>query len=531
MAVKVARGGTDRLPLYHQFAMSISRREFLRGAAASFVTAPVVTHAQVDDGSTQLFRHGVASGDPMGDRVVLWTRLTEPSTRSAMGPIDVEWQVSTDEQVTRLVAQGSVIARPDRDFTVKVDAAGLEPGRSYFYAFSAGGQRSPIGRTRTLAARGAGRVRLAVVSCSNYGTGYFNVYRCLSNRDDLDAVLHLGDYIYESANGSYGTGPEGGRIAQREAHDVTLADYRQRYAAYRSDIDLQAAHARHPFVAVWDDHELTDNAWSDGAEGHDPRDGNWKRRQAAAYQAYLEWMPVRESTQSGIRLYRSFRFGDMADVIVLDTRAFRDRQLAPESVARMDRGDRSVLGDTQERWLFDRLRASNRDDTRWRLIGQQIMFSQLNAPGALPNPDFWEGYPAARRRILEFLDEQRVANVAILAGDVHSSWAFDVPRNPWSGAPADSRSLAIELVAPAISSAPLFSEPGVRERMMALRARSPHLKFLEGDSNGYVLLELTRERLLADWYFVATTARRSGEESKAASFVCESGTARLTPSG
>lgn len=507
--------------------MAISRRTFLRGAAASIVGVPTAARGQ--SGTEQLFRHGVASGDPLADRVVLWTRLTEPPTRSAIGPIEVEWQVAPDEQLRRIVAQGSVTARPDRDFTVKVDAAGLEPGRSYFFAFAAGGQRSQIGRTRTLAARGAGLVRLAVVSCSNYGTGYFNVYRCLGNRDDLDAVLHLGDYIYESASGVYGQGPEGGRVAQREGHDVTLADYRQRYAAYRSDIDLQEAHARHPFVTVWDDHELADNAWADGAAGHDPRDGSWKRRQAAAYQAYLEWMPVRESAQSGMRLYRSFRVGDMADVIVLDTRAFRDRQLTPGDVVRTDRGNRSVLGDQQERWLFDRLRASKRDDTRWRLIAQQVMFSQLNPPGAPPNPDFWEGYPAARRRVLDVLDHDRLANVAILSGDIHSSWAFDVPRNPWSTAPAQNRSLAIELIAPAISSVPLFGEPGVRERMMALQARAPHLKFLDGDRNGYVLLELTRERLQADWYFVATTARRSDEESRAAGFACASGSSRLTP--
>jgi alkaline phosphatase D len=507
--------------------MAISRRTFLRGAAASMVSVPLAVRGQV--AGEPLFRHGVASGDPLADRVVLWTRLTQPPERSAIGPIAVGWQVATDDQLTRIVAHGSVSASPARDFTVKVDAAGLEPGRAYFYAFVAGGQRSPVGRTRTLAARGAARVRLAVVSCSNYGTGYFNVYRCLSNRADLDAVLHLGDYIYESANGQYGAGPDAGRVAQRAAHDVTLADYRQRYAAYRSDIDLQDAHARHPFVTVWDDHELADNAWADGAAGHDARDGNWKRRQAAAYQAYLEWMPVRESTQSGMRLYRSFRAGDMADVIVLDTRAFRDRQLAPEDVARMDRGGRSILGDRQERWLFDRLRASKRDSGHWRLIAQQILFSQLNPPGAPPNPDFWEGYPAARRRVLDVLDRERVANVAILAGDLHSSWAFDVPRNPWSRASPQNRSLAIELVAPAISSVPLFGEPGVRERMMALKVRAPHLRFLDGDRNGYILLELTRERLLADWYFVATTARRSDEESRGVSFMCESGTSRLTP--
>jgi alkaline phosphatase D len=506
--------------------MTISRRAFLRGAAASLVTAPVVTHAQVSNLSAQIFRHGVASGDPLADRVVLWTRVTPPETRSAIDAIAVEWQIAADEALTRTVAKGTATASPARDFTVKVDAAGLEPGRAYFYAFDAGGQRSPVGRTRT---RGAGRLRLAVVSCANYGTGYFNVYRCLADRDDLDAVLHLGDYIYESANGSFGAGPEGGRVAQRATPDVTRAHYRQRYAAYRSDIDLQEAHARHPFVVVWDDHEVADNAWSNGAAGHDPRDGDWKRRQAAAYQAYLEWMPVRESTQSGIRLYRGFRIGDLADVLILDTRAFRDRQLAPGDVARMDSSSRSLLGSQQERWLFDRLRASKRDNTRWRLLGQQIMFSLLNPPGSQPNADFWEGYPSARRRVLDFLAEERLTNVALLAGDIHSSWAFDVPPNPWSSRPTGSRSLAVELVTPAISSVPLFAEAGMRERMDAVRPQAPHLTFLDGDRNGYLLIEMTRERLQADWYFVRTTATRSADQFRGASLVSESGSSRLSP--
>ena len=503
---------------------------FLRGAVVTLAAAPAIVRGQATD-LPQLFQHGIASGDPLADRVIVWTRLTVPPTRSATGPISVEWMVATDERLDAVVARGSALAAPDRDFTVKVDAAGLEAGRTYFYGFEAGGQRSPVGRTRTLAPRGTGRVRLAAVSCSNYGAGYFNVYRCLGNREDLDLVLHLGDYIYETAVGALGNGPAAGRIEQLPTIPVTLEEYRLRYAAYRSDIDLQHAHARHPFVAVWDDHELLDNAWADGAPGHDARTlGPWKPRQAAAYRAYLEWMPIRESTQSGIRLYRSFRIGDMADVVMLDTRGLRDRQLPSADVARMDGGSRSLLGEAQERWLFDRLRASKRDGTRWRLLGQQIMFSSLNPPGTPPgNPDMWEGYPAARQRLIDFLDDERLANVAILAGDLHSSWAFDVPADPWSGSRAGARTLAVEFVAPAISSPPLFGDAVLRERMTALPSRVPHLKLLDGDRNGYVLLELTRESMHADWYFVPTVAERTDQDARHAGFVCENGVSRLIP--
>jgi alkaline phosphatase D len=508
--------------------MPVSRRAFLTGAAAC-LAAPEFVRAQVAPDDMQLFRHGVASGDPLADRVVLWTRLTEPATRSARGsPIEMRWRIATDDRLTRVVARGDTVATAERDFTVKVDAGGLQPGRTYFYAFEAGGQMSPMGRTRTLAPRGAARVRLAAVSCSNYGTGYFNVYRCLAERDDLDLVVHLGDYIYESANGIYGEGPAGGRIRQQPRSDVTLADYRLRYAAYRSDIDLQEAHARHPFVAVWDDHELADNAWAGGAAGHEKNAGPWPARQAAAYRAYLEWMPVRESAGGGIRLFRSFRIGDMADLLMLDTRGMRSRQLAAEDVARLDSGERSLLGAGQERWLFDQLRRSQRDGTRWRIIGQQIMFSSLNPPGSPVNPDFWEGYPAARRRVLDLLSKERTTNVAILAGDLHSSWALDVPADPWSGRSTDGRSLAVELVTPAISSPPLFAEAGMRERMTQLQRRAPHLKFLDGDQNGYVLIDLARDRLRADWVFVPSVAERTDRESTGASFVCEAGSSRLS---
>ena len=510
--------------------MPLTRRQFLWTTAASTLALPFDVRAQHAEPS--LFQHGVASGDPLADRVILWTRVTAPPTRSAIGPIEVEWQIAADAPLTRVVRRGTAQALPDRDFTVKVDAAGLEPGRQYFYAFTAAGQRSPVGRTRTLPTGGVARVRLAVVSCANYPAGYFNPYHCIAAREELDAVVHLGDYIYEFANGVYGDGSGLLRIPEPQRETVTLNDYRVRYATYRSDPDLQAVHAVHPFIVVWDDHELTNDAWSGGAANHNPGEGDWGTRQAAAYRAYLEWMPIRETPGGGIHLYRGFRFGELADLLMLDTRGLRDRQVARDDVAGLADPGRTLLGAAQERWLFEQMRGSQRAGTAWRVLGQQIMFSRMSFPGRpVPLPDVWDGYQASRERVLEFLATEKMRDVAILAGDVHSSWAFDVPRNPWDGYTARSGagSLAVELITPAVSSPPLFADPEIRKGASALRFALPHLKYLEGESRGYVLLEITGRQLQADWYHVPGVLERSAEETKAASYVCERGSARLAP--
>jgi alkaline phosphatase D len=351
--------------------MPITRRKFIQGAAASAALIPLAIRADqsAPDSAQRLFRHGVASGDPLTDRVMLWTRVTAPATRSATGPIDVQWVVASDEALLQVVARGASQAAMERDFTVKVDAGGLSPGRMYYYAFIAGGERSPIGRTKTLPDR-ADRLRVASVSCSNYPAGYFNVYRRLAARDDLDAVIHLGDYIYEFANGRYGDGSASGRVPLRAGEASTLEDYRDRYATYRSDVDLQEAHRRHPFIAVWDDHESANDAWSGGAGNHSSSQGSWATRLAAAYRAYLEWMPIRESADPRIHLYRSFRFGDLVDLIMLDTRGLRDQQALATDATMLADPSRSLLGAAQEAWFFDELRSSQRAGSRWRLIGQ-----------------------------------------------------------------------------------------------------------------------------------------------------------------
>ena len=513
--------------------MTLSRRQFLWTTAASSVCLPALRDAQTaPSNASSIFRHGVASGDPLADRVVLWTRVT-PAAGADAKPVDVRWLVATDERMTRVVRRGIARTSAARDFTVKVDAGGLDEGRPYFYAFEAGGDRSRVGRTKTLP-RATDRVLLALVCCSNYPAGFFNVYGCLTRRDDLDAVVHVGDYIYEFENGVYGDGTSLLRIPEPRREAVTLSDYRLRYATYRTDTDLQDAHARHPFIAVWDDHEIANDAWSGGAANHNPElgEGDWATRRAAAYRAYLEWMPIRESAE-GVHLYRSFRFGSLAHLVMLDTRGLRDQQVTPNDLAGLVRESRTLLGAAQERWLFDQLQSSSRAGGRWRIIGQQLMFSRLALPGRpVVLADEWDGYQAARERVVDFIEKERIRDVAILSGDVHSSWGFNVPRNAWDGynAATGDGSLAVEIVAPAISSPPLFTNPLLRAGEPGLRSSLPHLKFLEGESNGYVLLDITSERLQSDWHFVPTVSKRSDEQTRAVSLVCERGSSRLLSS-
>ena len=504
----------------------VSRRRFIQSAAAAAVAWPQLTEARQAASPSRVFRHGIASGDPLTDRVVIWTRVTSPA-----GAAKVRWRVASDEQLNHVIASATVDTSALRDHTLKVDVPGLSPGRTYYYAFDADGETSTVGRTRTLPEESVERVRLATVSCSNYPAGYFNVYRCLANRPDLDAVLHLGDYIYEFANGVYGDGADSGRIPLPAGEASTLADYRWRYATYRTDLDLQAAHAAHPFIAVWDDHEIVNDAWRGGAPTHKGSEADWRVRQGAAYQAYLEWMPVRESIAPGIRLYRDFRFGRLIDLVMLDTRGLRDRQALPRDAVGASASGRTLLGSEQEAWLFNTLRQSQQAGTAWRLLGQQVLFAPLTPAGTAPqNVDVWDGYPAARARVFDFLEHEKISDLAVLTGDIHSSWAMDVPRNPFRGysARTGAGSLAVELVTPAVSSPPFFAGAGVREASVLLRLATPHLKFLEGDSRGYVVMDIDRKAIKADWYFVPTVERRLDEERRAASFVCERGSSRLT---
>jgi alkaline phosphatase D len=518
--------------------MSVTRRRFLSGSALSLAAVPLADLVRPEDldaaeqaarQTAPVFRHGVASGDPRADRVLIWTRVS-----GGTGEVPVRWTLASNATLTRVVARGETRTGAARDFTVKVDVTGLAPATTYYYRFEALGGRSVVGRTRTLPAAGAGRLRLALASCSNYPHGYFNAYARIAERTDLDLVLHLGDYIYEYHQGRF-FDPD---LAKDRAVDppteiLALADYRKRYALYRTDVDLQAAHQQHPFACVWDDHEVTNNAWHSGAENHQPGEGDYHVRLVAAYQAYLEWMPVREAASARQPiLYRSFAIGDLADLVMLDTRVVgRDEQVDRANVLGVEDPRRSILGPGQEGWLEGELVESVRAGTRWQLLGQQVMFApQTPAGAASTNADSWDGYRVSRSRVFDMVERHKVPNFVVFTGDVHSSWAYDLPRGLSDAYdPATGRaSLGVEIVCPAVSSPGPFTRENAAERLATTMKTRPHLKYMDGLSRGYVVVEVTRDRLQSDWWLIDSVKTRGTEQHFGKGLVCEAGSRHLT---
>jgi alkaline phosphatase D len=520
--------------------MALDRRAFLKGSAGAAIGLSSVAAASAVSGcaspgaphQSEVFRHGVASGDPLADRVVLWTRATPRADAPRSFP--VRWLVAEEADLSDVVATGSVVAGAVRDYTVKVDVDGLEPGRVYYYRFEALGDTSAVGRTRTLPVGSPDRVRLAFCSCSNVAWGFFNAYALIARRADLDAVLHLGDYLYEHANGTYGDGTAIGRVPQPDREIVSLADYRTRHAQYKRDPDLQEVHRQHPFVVVWDDHELANNAWRDGAENHQPKEGEWLERRRNALRAYLEWMPIREFGLEGAgRGWRRLEFGDLVDLIVLETRLERDIQVAdPRDVAELTRADRTLLGSDQEEWLERQLAASARQRMAWRVLAQQIQMAPLrkDATGAIRNPDAWDGYPVSRERVLSQLERQGLRDNVVLTGDLHSSWALDVPRDPEAYDPESGRgSLAVEFVAPGISAPGLLDPARAEDRAARVMAEQPHVRWVDFFHRGYALLDVDRERAQCEWYHVETVDRPLAKERFARAFRSRRGADRLEP--
>ncbi len=526
--------------------MAITRRFFVfaAGILSALLPGSRRGHAQQAGGEVA-FESGVASGDPTSRAVVLWTRAVP---EQAAGAIEVEWDVATDEGFAQVVATGRGRTSSARDWTVKVDCSGLAADRWYWYRFRAGGATSPTGRTRTLPEGRVDQVRLAVVSCSNYSFGYFNAYRSIAERDDIDLVLHLGDYIYEHGPRGYG-GEVAERLGRRPepAHEILdLTDYRTRYRQYRSDPDLQALHASLPTIAVWDDHEIANNTWHSGAQNHTEGDGeggegDFFERKAAAVKAFHEWMPIRSRAgAAGDKIYRSVRIGDLASLIMLDTRLVgRDQQLdyavqldAPTAEAAerfraelIDDPARTMLGAEQEAWLKMELASSKAAGIPWQVLGQQLLVGGLRTPDlrdliggvddarlrrlvaqaeyGLPlNLDAWDGYGAARERlaqdVLSFGD-----NVVVLAGDTHNSWAFDLLDR-------SGRQFGVEFGTTSVTS------PGI-ERLLPLppeafarklREANDHLRYTEVSQRGYMTLLLQRDRVEAQWVYVDTVESR-----------------------
>lgn len=511
----------------------IKRRRFIAGASATLGALALRGYPVFADEAVH-FTHGVASGDPLTDRVILWTRVLPGD--GAAEELPVTWEVATDDYFNNVVASGETTTGMHRDYTVKVDAAGLQPGSRYFYRFAAKGVNSLTGETQTLPEGRADRVRLAVVSCSNYPQGYFHVYRKLASNRFINAVVHLGDYIYEYGEGGYANPEmlEKGRNVKPEHEIVSLEDYRMRYGLYRTDPDLQRCHRMHPFICTWDDHEITNNTWKAGAENHNDGEGAFDARRRAAIQAFHEWLPVREqgSIEQG-KIYRSFDYGNLFSLIMLDTRLVgRDEQLSHDMdadslrTALADRG-RSILGPEQEAWLESELKRSARSGRPWQILGQQVLMGknfipqipdEEFAPEALEavmangygelrergrqgfalNMDAWDGYPACRERVFD--DFRKDANnVVVLAGDTHSSWAFDLQNK-------QGEAVGVEFATPSITS-PGFESllPIAPERLeQATMDVSPELKYFKADGRGWMELDITPEEVSATWKYVST---------------------------
>ena len=485
-------------------------------------------------GSTQpepVFRHGVASGDPTNDGIILWTRVSGVASQAAQ----VDWQIAEDPEMTRIVASGHTTTDVSQDFTVKIDADGLPSGTTLYFQFRAHGAASVVGRTRTLPKGQVALAKFAVVSCSNHPNGFFHVYREIAGRSDLDAVLHLGDYIYEYGKSGYASehAEKLGRIPTPADELRSLQDYRQRHAQYKRDPDSQAMLASLPLIAVWDDHELANDSWRDGAEGHSQEEGDWALRRDVAIQAYFEWMPIRgEPRGRKTRIFRDFRYGNLASLIMLDTRFHgRDPQpyigedVTPESInaALADR-KRRMLGRTQERWLRKRLTRAS--DTTWQVLGQQVLVSKMISPDLEPivdpekpsviskervqgiierskhNPpavlDTWDGYPRAREDLYEDLSQYAV-NPVILSGDLHTHLAAELIAEK-SDVP-----VAVEFMTGAVSS-PVTTDALPERQPNALRdgvlGQNPWLKYLDGSRHGWLCLTLTQERCTGEWHLI-----------------------------
>jgi alkaline phosphatase D len=408
-----------------------------------------------------LFRWGVASFEPRADAVLLWTRLPP-------GHTEVRWELGLNPDLREVVAEGQERTGVEGDHTVCVDATRLVPGTTYWYRFRSGGGCSPVGRTRTLPAALPGRIRIGYVCCSRYSVAPLGVYRAMADRE-VDLVVHLGDYIYEDDK------HRGPRRHQPPRRAVTLGDYRERLAQVREDPDCRALHMRHPMTVIWDDHDLADNAWRDGAKQHDDgRDGPWGARVAAAARARQEWLPSRlRDPAEPSRTWRSIVVGDLAELVLLDTRIEgRDRQAGDEGSIPLDDPKRSLLGDDQRAWLRERLADGGRP---WAIVHSGVVVNELTlqlppVPGLnslLPggyavldgrvlHDDQWDGYPAERARVAGWMRDRASSGAAtlVVSGDVHSSWAFDGPTDPDLHG-GDAPAVAVEMTVPATSSIPM----------------------------------------------------------------------------
>ncbi|MBA6421318.1 alkaline phosphatase [Pseudomonas sp. 5Ae-yellow] len=552
-----------------------TRRDFLRASGLALGGIVVSTGLQgcLSGGSSSspsaenrslAFEHGVASGDPLADRIMVWTRVTPKDANAAN--VEVSWEVASDAAFTQLLHSGSASTGPERDYTLKVDVQNLLPGETYFYRFKAGNTVSATGKMKTLPSAGVQQVRFAVMSCANFPAGYFHAYAEAARESELDAVLHLGDYIYEYGTGGYAT-EDAAALGRSLSSDnntelLNLSDYRKRYALYRTDTDLQSLHAAAPFIAVWDDHEVANDTWKDGAENHNEGEGDFTERKLAALQAYFEWLPVRPASEDDeLTIYRSFDFGDLVSLHMLDTRIIgRDEQLdyadytsqsgfdAVGFTADVSSSSRSLLGQTQMNWLQTQLAVST---ATWQVLGQQVLMGRMLLPAemltALSNPaaadlgtllgelvqlkirvqqkdpsltseeiarittvipynlDAWDGY-AYEREVIFGLARSLDKNLVVLAGDTHNAWANNLKTQ-------GGEAVGVEFATAGITSPGLESYLGLPAEAMpqaeqAITLLVDELKYLNANQRGYLLVTFTPDEATADWRYVSTVKAR-----------------------
>jgi alkaline phosphatase D len=457
------------------------------------------------------FCFGVASGDPYTNSVVIWTKIISESVEKE----SVHWEVATDTSMQRVVQSGVISTDRSSAFTVKADVQNLEPGMTYFYRFQHKDRYSPIGRTKTAPAGNPSRLSFAVVSCADYQAGYFNAFGDIARRNDLDAVVHLGDYIYE-----YGPWRQGRKrmLKKQYRHHIpdktctTLQDYRTRYGQYRTDRQLQEAHRLHPFIVIWDDHEVANNSNVSGTDGNPAGGEAWEQRKAEGRQAYFEWLPIRENPDRSI--IRSFSYGNLADMWMLDGRLEgRSPQARGKEDPAWQSPNRHMLGETQTDWLLKGIKNST---ARWKIIGNQVIFSPLNDSKVFDRRpsiamDRWDGYPAERQHIFDFFSQHQLKNIVVITGDVHTSWAFELTGNPSDPNAYDPKTgkgvMGAEFVSPSVTS---FNFDEVVPKIIVAEAKrrfkkhknNPHLRYLDLTHHGYMTLTLTPGRAQADWFFI-----------------------------
>lgn len=497
----------------------------------------IVTTNLVFDPALKPFYHGVASGDPLQNQVILWTRITPDND----GPTEVKWFVGKDPNCSNIVLSGTITTDQSKDYTVKVDVGPLEPGTTYYYKFSGLGRESIIGRTKTAPSKKVDALRFGIASCANYQQGYFNAYATMALRNDLDAVLFLGDYIYEYAEGGYGYSKAVDRGHEPKGEIVTLSDYRIRYSFYRLDADLRRLHQLHPFIGIWDDHETANDSWPGGAENHNPStEGDWQLRKIAGEKAYFEWLPIREQSVQG-KIYRTINYGDLCEIFMLDTRLEgRDKPLGSKDTnskaidtVEWISPNRTLLGTTQYAWLTQSLKSSK---SQWKVLANQVMMMPLSG---FTNLDSWDGYPAEREKLLRFIKNNSITNTIVVTGDIHCTWASDLPvrANDTSYKPQTGEgAAAVEFVTPSISSAninELQNTPpnSPQSKLIAgqLKFVNPHIKEIELDNHGYMILDIQNDKAQADWYFVDSTNTKNKGESFYKGYVTQSGKNSLKP--